>query len=381
MTNITLCMIVKNESRIIERCLQSAAPIIDSLSICDTGSTDDTVQIIENWASVNGKNCTVHHTPFQNFGYNRTLSVKLAQQTYPDCDYILLLDADMILQVEEGFTKKELSADQYLLMQMNNALKYWNTRLISARRQWESVGVTHEYWEMRRDATNIIEIGKLTSLYILDKEDGGSKQDKFERDKRLLEAAINNNENDKHLKRRYIFYLAQTYYDLQEWDNAIAAYQKRIKEGGWEEEIYYSMLKIGLAYEQLSMYFPAGEKADRFIALALLHLQRAWEFRPSRGEPIYHLARIHRENKNYRIAYLYAAEGKTISFPVNDLLFVDFPVHDYLFDYEIAISAYYIEEKREIGLKAINSLKEKQDKLPAYLQLWLNETIKFYHSY
>ncbi|TRZ39155.1 glycosyltransferase [Niallia circulans] len=374
-------MIVKNESRIIERCLDSAAPIIDCLSICDTGSTDGTVQIIKNWANVNGKNCTVHHTPFQNFGYNRTLSVKLAQQTYPDSDYILLLDADMILQVEAGFTKKELAADQYLVMQMNNSLKYWNTRLVSARKQWESVGVTHEYWEMKRDVSEIVEIGKLTTLYILDKEDGGSKQDKFERDKRLLEEAINNNENDKHLKQRYLFYLAQTYYDLQEWDNAIEAYQKRIKEGGWEEEIYYSMHKIGLAYEQLSMYFPVGEKADRFLSLALLHLQRAWEFRPSRGEAIYHLARIHRENKHYHICLLYAAEGKAISFPVDDLLFVDFPVHDYLFDYELAIAAYYIEEKREIGLKALNSLLERQDKLPANMQQWLSETNKFYQSH
>lgn len=45
----TLClnMIVKNESRIIKRLLESVAPWIDSYCICDTGSTDNTVEIIE----------------------------------------------------------------------------------------------------------------------------------------------------------------------------------------------------------------------------------------------------------------------------------------------------------------------------------------------
>ena len=38
MTKICLCMIVKNESQIMERCLDDAKPIIDYISICDTGS-------------------------------------------------------------------------------------------------------------------------------------------------------------------------------------------------------------------------------------------------------------------------------------------------------------------------------------------------------
>ena len=40
-------MIVKNESKIIERCIKSCLPVLDYISICDTGSTDNTVEIIE----------------------------------------------------------------------------------------------------------------------------------------------------------------------------------------------------------------------------------------------------------------------------------------------------------------------------------------------
>ena len=46
---IALNMIVKNESKIIIRLLESVLPIVDSYCICDTGSTDDTKEIIKNF--------------------------------------------------------------------------------------------------------------------------------------------------------------------------------------------------------------------------------------------------------------------------------------------------------------------------------------------
>ena len=44
---IVLNMIVKNESKIIVRLLQSVYKLIDAYCICDTGSTDDTIEVIE----------------------------------------------------------------------------------------------------------------------------------------------------------------------------------------------------------------------------------------------------------------------------------------------------------------------------------------------
>ena len=83
----TLClnMIVKNESRIIERLMESVVGIIDSYCICDTGSTDDTIQIIRNYMSAHGKLGEVYEEPFKNFGYNRTHALERAARwaTYP----------------------------------------------------------------------------------------------------------------------------------------------------------------------------------------------------------------------------------------------------------------------------------------------------------
>ena len=45
MITISLCMIVKNEEKILARCLDSIADLVDEIIIVDTGSTDDTKKI------------------------------------------------------------------------------------------------------------------------------------------------------------------------------------------------------------------------------------------------------------------------------------------------------------------------------------------------
>ena len=77
--NLCLSMIVKNESRIIERCLDSTKNLVDCISICDTGSTDNTVEIIEDYLKKNNIPGKVHHHTWKNFGHNRTLSAHAAQ--------------------------------------------------------------------------------------------------------------------------------------------------------------------------------------------------------------------------------------------------------------------------------------------------------------
>ena len=54
MYNLTLSMIVKNEAPNIERCLASVAPFINYYVICDTGSTDNTKEIIKKFFDEKG---------------------------------------------------------------------------------------------------------------------------------------------------------------------------------------------------------------------------------------------------------------------------------------------------------------------------------------
>ena len=45
MITISLCMIVKNEEKILRRCLDSVADLVDEIVIVDTGSQDETKRI------------------------------------------------------------------------------------------------------------------------------------------------------------------------------------------------------------------------------------------------------------------------------------------------------------------------------------------------
>ena len=100
----TLClnMIVKNEGRIIERLLESVSPIIDFYCICDTGSTDNTKEIIKSFFDKKNINGIIFDEQFVNFAHNRNVSLKKCVGL---TDYVLLMDADMILEIKPGFNK------------------------------------------------------------------------------------------------------------------------------------------------------------------------------------------------------------------------------------------------------------------------------------
>jgi len=143
-TEPTLClnMIVKNESKIITRLFDSVVPIIDCYCICDTGSTDNTVELIESYfleKNIPGK---VVYEPFKNFAYNRNVALK---SCIGMSDYVLLLDADMTLSIRT-FDKKTLSKyDTFTILQGNDNFYYNNRRIVRNDGLYNYVGVTHEY--------------------------------------------------------------------------------------------------------------------------------------------------------------------------------------------------------------------------------------------
>ncbi len=349
MVKICFTGIFRNEEKNVKRCLDSVKKAIDYVSICDTGSTDNTIKLIKEWGKQNGKPTKVHHEPFKNFGHNRTLSFKLAKESFPNADYCLLIDADMVLIITPLWRKNSLTKDQYHLRQKNNYIEYWNTRLISTKYDWLCTGVTHEYWETKTPHTN----EDLDSLWIDDKEDGGCKGDKLTRDKRLLLGGLNDEDTPQHLKVRYMFYLGSTLKNMGEIDHAIMWFTKRVNAGGWSEECFYAQMEIGKCYEITKRY---NQAAGAYL--------QAWELRPTRAESLYQLAKMYRLQGKNQLGLLFSLKGKEITYPKNDKLFVEFSVYDYLFDQEISIVAFYVPLKKHIGKQSVQLLLKRKKSLP-----------------
>jgi tetratricopeptide (TPR) repeat protein len=331
---LCLNMIVKNESKVICRLLESVTPLIDSYCICDTGSTDDTKEIIRDFFESKNIPGKVVEEPFKDFGYNRSVALK-ACEDMDNADYILLLDADMVLKIGEKTTphefKKSLVHDVYHVFQGNDDFYYKNTRIVKNRRGMYYWGVTHEYVKSPEGSTTS-RIEK-DILFINDIGDGGSKADKFIRDINLLTKGLEENPNND----RYTFYLANSYRDSGNYEKAIEYFKKRIDIGGWYEEIWFSYYSIGKCYKHMND-----------MPNAIYYWLEGYNFFPNRIENLYEIVSHYRHLGKNRLAYTYftIANTERTKHPERDYLFMQKDVYDYKLDYEFTIIGYYCNDHK-----------------------------------
>lgn len=328
-------MIVKNESKVIVRLLTSVLPLIDTYCICDTGSTDDTVSIIKYFFDSHSITGTICTEPFRDFGYNRTVAMKQCIGL-ENADYLLLMDADMVLELPSGFSitdfKMSLIDAAYYVFQGSPSFFYKNIRILKNMENLSYWGVTHEYVSLP-PSSKTTEIPR-TSLFINDIGDGGAKTDKYERDIRLLTQGLVDNPNND----RYTFYLANSYRDAGQYRNAIDTYKKRIGLGGWKEEVWYSYYAIGLCYKNLND-----------MPNALFNWLDGFQYYSERIENLYEIIHYYRNQGQNLLAYKFyeIADKQRVQYTSTDHLFYQRDVYDYKLDYEFSIIGYYCNIERE----------------------------------
>jgi tetratricopeptide (TPR) repeat protein len=88
---LSLCIIVKDEEAMIERCLEAARHAVDEIIVVDTGSTDRTVEIAERLGAR-----VLHHQWDGDFAAARNVSFDAATS-----DWVMYLDADEVLVTED----------------------------------------------------------------------------------------------------------------------------------------------------------------------------------------------------------------------------------------------------------------------------------------
>jgi glycosyltransferase involved in cell wall biosynthesis len=321
-------MIVKNEARIIRRCLDSVLPVIDSWLIVDTGSTDGTQDIIrEHLREIPGELC---ERPWKNFGHNRSEALALARDK---AAYALVIDADEELTAEPGFRFPPLTADEYMApCRFDDSADIWNRPLLlESSRLWRYEGVVHEYptCDGPHDRQNL---SGLTLICHTDGARNANPIEKYKHDALLLEEALKTSPGNA----RYVFYLAQSYRDAEQPERAIAAYERRVLMSGFTEEIWNSLYQIALLKQRLGHPWPE-------VLAAFL---RAYQSDRERAEPLCDLAAHYRGTGEWALAELFARGAASLT-PPDRILHVDSSVYAWRATDELAVATYWVEKYYE----------------------------------
>lgn len=323
MVKIAVVLMVKNEAARIEYTIRSCSePSITGFIIYDTGSTDDTINVIKRTAG--SKHVDIIEGEFHDFATSRNILLDFAQKCANKHDYDLffLLDANDELIFEDNFNPESLVEDtnvtawliscDWKVYPEDAPITFRNTKLVRSRiseMKWN--GVVHEYLSTPGQR-NICDSVRVFQDRI--KDNDGKTAERWHRDKILLEKEVSNDSKNA----RNTFYLAQTYACLGENDKAYRTYAIRTSLSGFAEEKYCSLYKCGEIAIKINM---PNEIALSWLTKAFLFSERA--------EPLILIAEIYEKNRNYKLAYAYANLACHIIYPKDALLFVDKNCYDY----------------------------------------------------
>ncbi len=306
-------MIVKDERDVIVRCLLSVKEMLDYWVIVDTGSSDETKELIQQTLyDVPGE---LYERSWVNFSHNRNEALSLARGK---ADYILFMDADETLSINNGFDKSQLDQDFYLFRLIERSFTdFYRISLIRDLPCWFWRGLFHE----AIDSSETMAGKNLDSIikYGCTKDGNQSKNpNKFLQEAEWIEGALANDPENS----RYVFYLAQSYGNAKLYPKSLEFYERRTKMQGDAEEVFWSFYCMGMIHQHLK------SDPERWI----FNYTEAYKFDPSRAEPLLQLARYFLSIGQPLVGYAVAKLGMPIKKPLCTGYF-----HAWVYDYALEL--------------------------------------------
>ena len=307
---IHFCMIVKNGGAQLEEMLKENMPNFDEWTIVDTGSTDETVAIIER-TLVGKKRGKLYHCPFTNFRDTRNICFDLAEkQSHFPCKYMMMLDDTYVVRGNLRNFLMEVRGDQvadsYSMYITTDDTKYASNRIL---RTDTKLRYKHKIHEVLDDNNNVNVIMSEETANILDRRFPYMETRTMERKKQDLQW-LQEEIEDNPTEPRHYYYLAQTYNLLVEHQKAFDAFQKRaeFKNSGFIQE------RVDAAFESARL---ANFQLKRPWEECLKLYETAWHIDESRPESLYFIGIHYFLEERYSKAYPYFKQAFELGFPAH----------------------------------------------------------------
>ncbi len=300
---ICLNMIVKNESPVIARCLESVKPLIDYWVIIDTGSSDQTKEIIR--AVMKGIPGELHEAPWTNFEVNRNQVLDFSKGKG---DYVLFIDADEEFVYQKGFKFPKLEKDFYQFVVKNETngsifSEYHRILLINNHFNWRWKGVIHEDVYCKEAKNH----GVMPGIFNISRTQEGARgkdPKKYLKDALVLEKALESEPTNS----RYVYYLAASYLNAGELEKAYLNFERRVAMEPNRlgvSEIYDSLYFMGI--------IEARQKRDSKAVIDRFSV--AHFYSPHRAEPLYELGSYLLEQGQFLLAELVLKKALELPLP------------------------------------------------------------------
>lgn len=315
MKNCKIVMITmfKNESRVIKRMLDSCLPHVDYYVMQNNGSTDGTDEIAKQFLVDNNLSGEIYNVEegWVGFGWNRDHLIRYCQKLDHGCDWILKMDCDEVLEVDDDFDwslMDDKNIQAFHIPAVQGTSIYNRAWMYNAKLPWRfNHDPCHEtvYCDIEGVKENFQRFCLPTSFRQIGFNEGQSWSNpvKFISDALILEEKLI--KDGTMLSNLYHFwYVGKSYFDARESSafplgdsqkreyarRAIYYFQEYLKltySGGIDESAYITHIFCGNCYEELG-------KIDSAIAT----YNAAEQCAPERNDHLWALALLyHKENR------------------------------------------------------------------------------------
>lgn len=345
---INFCMIVKNGGELFQKMLKENYHLIDRWTIIDTGSDDGTVEFIEEF--LKNKKGKLYREEFEDFDKTRNKCLDYAGDK---CKYNIMLDDTYIVQGKLREFLNKVRGDQFSnsfsLYIRSGDNEYVSNRITKSRDKLRYIFKIHEVIDFENNINIIIPQDEIN---IIDERSEYMEKRTMNRKQKDLELLLEEHRENPNIPR-HLYYIAQTYSLLQEYEKAAEYFEKRINH----ENPGFIPEKFDACFELARLY---NFKLNKSWEICEKKYLEAYEIDNTRPESFYFIGIHYYLTNQKEIAYKYFVKSFELGYPLKSQYSLK-PTLSFYFLPKFLVELCLEFKNPILGLEASNLFLNKND--------------------